>query len=461
MKDKDLQSYLNKRLSEYQVDDLPDFDSFFTAEELTPPRPKWRIWPWLSAAASVAAVLALLFVFPWSEPASQVEEMAQRLDAQVLDSPKNLPESSPENALESSSSNPLATESSSSNPSATESSSLSTAEAKPIVSKTASTELFAQAALPEAEATELSEQGYGFSQDSDISNAQTQPSSAQPISSTAINSPDYPKAESQAKVYERSIEEAYAEARQQKAASRKAKRRVSYGLSFSQNNGLLASTSSLNQNAAMNTSPLMAASSQYASVSLRAAVSKNEWKVPDNLSAGQLKAYTPIFHYPIAFGLSLDIPLANRLSLQTALTYTYLRSEIHGNQEDASRWTIDQALHYVGIPLQVAVDIVDQRSWRLYVGLGGGLEKGICGVQQAVLRQANTEHVSRANTIQPIYGLQPYTSASFGLSYTLASRWQVYLQPAVNYYFDTDQPMSIRTKKPFSLNLGAGVRLCL
>ena len=68
MTDKELQSYLKRRLSEYQVSDLPDFDSFFTPEELRPepvpmPRPKKTWWPWLTAASAVAAAIALLLIF--------------------------------------------------------------------------------------------------------------------------------------------------------------------------------------------------------------------------------------------------------------------------------------------------------------------------------------------------------------------------------------------------------------
>ena len=260
-------------------------------------------------------------------------------------------------------------------------------------------------------------------------------------------------------VYERSIEEAYADARRQKKKSKK--RSLAYGLSFSQNNGLLASASPLNQNTVMNMSPVTGITRQNASVALRSASLENEWKVPENLSVGQMKSYTPTFHYPITFGLTVDIPLTRLFSLQTGLTYTYLLSEIQGNQENATSWTLDQSLHYLGLPLSLAVDMVNHRSWRVYAAAGGGLEKGLCALQHSELRNSLTGEYSTANTIQSVSGVQPYAAASFGLAYTFASRWQVYFQPALNYYFDTNQPMSIRTKKPFSLNLGAGFRFVL
>ena len=92
MTDKELQSYLKRRLSEYQVSDLPDFDSFFSSEELRPepvamPRPKKTWWPWLTAASAVAAAIALLLIFasPSDETtAPLLSQEALRLPAFLL-----------------------------------------------------------------------------------------------------------------------------------------------------------------------------------------------------------------------------------------------------------------------------------------------------------------------------------------------------------------------------------------
>lgn len=516
MTDKELQSYLKRRLSEYQVSDLPDFDSFFTPEELRPepvtmPRPKKSWWPWLTAASAVAAAIALLLIFasPSDETVAPLLSQEAAFSDSILSSDfvaraEDL--SSSRNERSSALSlEPVAEARTSSEVEvvaqsevAAETEALMRIGSHPSVDESVLADLLL-VSDEELLSEDVMETRFGYSSTSvnksaDLLAVSDEEDPSEEAYLDDLMTPIYigstkpmPKRGSYDEgnfkleqhpggftgkiqyqsqlprkeefVYERSIEEAYADARRQKKKSKK--RSLAYGLSFSQNNGLLASASPLNQNTVMNMSPVTGITRQNASVSLRSASLQNEWKVPENLSVGQMKSYTPTFHYPITFGLTVDIPLTRLFSLQTGLTYTYLLSEIQGNQENATSWTLDQSLHYLGLPLSLAVDMVNHRSWRVYAAAGGGLEKGLCALQHSELRNSLTGEYSTANTIQSVSGVQPYAAASFGLAYTFASRWQVYLQPALNYYFDTNQPMSIRTKKPLSLNLGAGFRFVL
>ncbi|MBR0333881.1 MAG: hypothetical protein IIX13_02995 [Bacteroidales bacterium] len=524
MTDKELQSYLKRRLSEYQVSDLPDFDSFFTPEELRPepvpmPRPKKTWWPWLTAASAVAAAIALLLIF--ASPSD--ETVAPLLSQEAAFSDSILSSDFVARAEDLSSSRNERSSALSLEPVAeAKSESETVAEMKSEVEVVAEAEVAAETealirigshpsvdesvladllAVSDDEllSEDVMETQFGYSSTSvnkpaDLLAVSDEEDPSEEAYLDDMMTPRYigitkprPNPESYDEgnfkleqhpggftgkiqyqlqlprkeefVYERSIEEAYADARRQKKKSKK--RSLAYGLSFSQNNGLLASASPLNQNTVMNMSPVTGITRQNASVALRSASLENEWKVPENLSVGQMKSYTPTFHYPITFGLTFDIPLSRLFSLQTGLTYTYLLSEIQGNQENATSWTLDQSLHYLGLPLSLAVDMVNHRSWRVYAAAGGGLEKALCALQHSELRNSLTGEYSTANTTQSVSGVQPYAAASFGLAYTFSSRWQVYFQPALNYYFDTNQPMSIRTKKPFSLNLGAGFRFVL
>ena len=514
MTDKELQSYLKRRLSEYQVSDLPDFDSFFSPEELRPepvpmPRPKKTWWPWLTAASAVAAAIALLLIFASPSDKAVAPLLSQEAAfsdsilssdfvarAEDLSSSRNERSSalSLEPVVEMKSEVEVVAQSEV----AAETEAMMRIGSHPSVDESVLADLLA-VSDDELLSEDVMETRFGYSSTSvnksaDLLAVSDEEDPSEEAYLDDLMTPRYigptkpmPKRGSYDEgnfkleqhpggftgkiqyqsqlprkeefVYERSIEEAYADARRQKKKSKK--RSLAYGLSFSQNNGLLASASPLNQNTVMNMSPVTGITRQHASVSLRSASLQNEWKVPENLSVGQLTSYTPTFHYPITFGLTVDIPLTRLFSLQTGLTYTYLLSEIQGNQENATSWTLDQSLHYLGLPLSLAVDMVNHRSWRVYAAAGGGLEKGLFALQHSELRNSLTGEYSTANTIQSVSGVQPYAAASFGLAYTFASRWQVYFQPALNYYFDTNQPMSIRTKKPFSLNLGAGFRFVL
>ena len=57
-----------------------------------------------------------------------------------------------------------------------------------------------------------------------------------------------------------------------------------------------------------------------------------------------------------------------------------------------------------------------------------------------------------------ISGVQWSLNGSAGVSYRLHRDWSIYLEPRISYYFDNDQPVSIRTENSVIIGLGAGFR---
>lgn len=413
--------------------EVPSFEEMFKPEELIAPKPRLRLWPVFAAVSSVAAAILLLFtfVFDASEKALPADDFASSdsvteevspADAQLAD-------------LASHSQSPVA-QINTSQPTKAKVAQPPKAGASQPVGAIRPEDLFAAVDF-DSETSELELVAkFGMASES---KAETEPELA-------------PSPELEPAKFERSIEEAYAEARQQK--TKPFSRRISYGARFTQNSSLLASVTPSGTTA----SPMSNLVSSYGNVGLRSATPKNEWKTPQNLTKSQLMAYKPMYRYPLSLGVEVGIPLSPLFTLHTGLTYTYLSSEISGGQENASLWTLHQALHYVGIPLSLAINIFDSDRWRFYAALGGGLEKGICGTQRSMVRKSFDDAYSTEITRQAVQGVQPYAAASLGLSYTFSSDWALYLAPGLNYYFDTDQPMSIRTKKPLNLNVSAGFR---
>lgn len=418
--------------------EVPSFEEMFKPEELIAPKPRLRLWPVFAAVSSVAAAILLLFtfVFDASEKALPADDFASSDFVTEEVSPADAPLAD----FASHSQSPVA-EINTSQPTATGISQPTKAGASQPVGAIRPEDLFAAVDF-DSETRELELVAkFGMASESKAepeSETETAPLELEP-------SPEPVE-------FERSIEEAYAEARQQK--TKPFSRRISYGARFTQNSSLLASVTPSGTTA----SPMSNLVSSYGNVGLRSATPKNEWKTPQNLTESQLMAYKPMYRYPLSVGLEVGIPLSSLFTLHTGLTYTYLSSEISGGQENASLWTLQQALHYVGIPLSLAINIFDSDRWRFYAALGGGLEKGICGTQRSMVRKSFDDAYSTEITRQAVQGVQPYAAASLGLSYTFSSDWALYLAPGLNYYFDTDQPMSIRTKKPLNLNVSAGFR---
>lgn len=433
--------------------EVPSFEEMFKPEELIAPKPRLRLWPVFAAVSSVAAAILLLFtfVFDASEKALPADDFASSNSVTEEVSPADAPLAD----LASHPKSPVA-QINTSQTTATGISQPPKAGASQPVGAIRPEDLFAAVDF-DSETREL-ELVAKFGMASETKSETAPENKSKSISEsepkpTSELSPDFaPEPEPEPAKFERSIEEAYAEARQQK--TKPFSRRISYGARFTQNSSLLASVTPSGTTA----SPMSNLVSSYGNVGLRSATPKNEWKTPQNLTESQLMAYKPMYRYPLSVGLEVGIPLSSLFTLHTGLTYTYLSSEISGGQENASLWTLQQALHYVGIPLSLAINIFDSDRWRFYAALGGGLEKGICGTQRSMVRKSFDDAYSTEITRQAVQGVQPYAAASLGLSYTFSSDWALYLAPGLNYYFDTDQPMSIRTKKPLNLNVSAGFR---
>lgn len=431
--------------------EVPSFEEMFKPEELIAPKPRLRLWPVFAAVSSVAAVILLLFtfVFDASEKTLPADDFASSSSVTEEVSPANAPLAD----LASHSQSSVA-QINTSQPTATGISQPTKAKVSQPVGAIRPEDLFAAVDF-DSETRELELVAkFGMASESKAEpelETETAPETEPELAPSPELGPE-PGPEPEPAKFERSIEEAYAEARQQK--TKPFSRRISYGARFTQNSSLLASVTPSGTTA----SPMSNLVSSYGNVGLRSATPKNEWKTPQNLTKSQLMAYKPMYRYPLSVGLEVGIPLSSLFTLHTGLTYTYLSSEISGGQENASLWTLQQALHYVGIPLSLAINIFDSDRWRFYAALGGGLEKGICGTQRSMVRKSFDDAYSTEITRQAVQGVQPYAAASLGLSYTFSSDWALYLAPGLNYYFDTDQPMSIRTKKPLNMNVSAGFR---
>lgn len=429
--------------------EVPSFEEMFKPEELIAPKPRLRLWPVFAAVSSVAAAILLLFtfVFDASEKALPADDFASSDSVTEEVSPADAPLAD----LASHPKSPVA-QINNSQPTKVGISQPPKAGASQPVGAIRPEDLFAAVDF-DSETRELELVAkFGMASESKAEpeiETETAPETEPELAPSLELEPE---PEPEPAKFERSIEEAYAEARQQK--TKPFPRRISYGARFTQNSSLLASVTPSGTTA----SPMSNLVSSYGNVGLRSATPKNEWKTPQNLTESQLMAYKPMYRYPLSVGLEVGIPLSPLFALHTGLTYTYLSSEISGGQENASLWTLQQALHYVGIPLSLAINIFDSDRWRFYAALGGGLEKGICGTQRSMVRKSFDDAYSTEITRQAVQGVQPYAAASLGLSYTFSSDWALYLAPGLNYYFDTDQPMSIRTKKPLNLNVSAGFR---
>ena len=171
------------------------------------------------------------------------------------------------------------------------------------------------------------------------------------------------------------------------------------------------------------------------------------------------------YDLPFTVCFSIGIPIAKRLHINTGLQYTYIHSktEEFGNVDNGLISKDDKVLHYLGIPLMLSYEIINRNVFRLYVSGGGAAEKGLLETHnQKVFRELNQESVFvPTDKNKSIPGFQFSLNANIGASISLFKGLNLYVEPGFAWYIPNmqrPQPTSIRTQRPFFVNITAGVR---
>jgi hypothetical protein len=163
---------------------------------------------------------------------------------------------------------------------------------------------------------------------------------------------------------------------------------------------------------------------------------KNEIMVPDNVNSQ--------YGLPLSAKFMIRKDIGTRWAIESGLSYTYLHTKYKWNKN-----TVNQQLHYLGIPLNVVCYVVSKPNWNIYASAGGMMEKGVYA------------HINRSDKLVTkvnMKGLQWSVTGAVGTTYKLRKNVGLFFEPQFGYFFDNNQPESIRTESPISFGLGAGLR---
>lgn len=162
-------------------------------------------------------------------------------------------------------------------------------------------------------------------------------------------------------------------------------------------------------------------------------------------------------HQPIKAGVSLRIPLSNRWSVSTGVTYSYLGSDISQETGNA-RMETKQKLHYVGIPVNVNYSVLRTNRLNLYASAGVEIEKLVSGKQDTEHYEGNT--FTKA-TSQSVKEGRPQISGNVavGAEFRIVNQLSIYAEPGLAYHFDNGSDVeNIYKEKPLNLNVQVGLR---
>ncbi len=159
---------------------------------------------------------------------------------------------------------------------------------------------------------------------------------------------------------------------------------------------------------------------------------------------------------PVSVGLGAGYSLNDRFSLQSGLNYTFLSSEwetgavYHGETK--------QKLHFIGIPLSLSYKIAEWKRVQFYAAAGAMTEVNVAGKLNTKIFVENDEIRHEKKHIRMKEWMWS-VNARAGASYPLLRFLSVYAEVGAGYYFDNGSDIeTIRSEKPFNVNLQAGFR---
>ena len=160
---------------------------------------------------------------------------------------------------------------------------------------------------------------------------------------------------------------------------------------------------------------------------------------------------------PIRASLTFLYPINDVLGIETGATYSLLRSSF-STSSGLRVSDVSQSLGYVGVPLNLRVNLLDRDRFSVYASGGGMLEKCVKAAQRTkvLLNDVVSEDYSRNFKVKP---LQWSVNAAAGLQMDVAGNFGIYAEPGISYHFDNHSNVSsIYTDRPLDFILTFGAR---
>ena len=170
------------------------------------------------------------------------------------------------------------------------------------------------------------------------------------------------------------------------------------------------------------------------------------------------------FGLPFSAGISLRYDFNPRWGIGTGIVYSNLSRSFTGNYHEVENGVVAKVVnsdditnlqHYIGVPVNVFFNIVNTGNWNVHVRMDGMAEK--------LLDNHYLIHGSDGDLHfhQKTNGLQFSTGAGVGVEFKFSPNVGIYFDPTLRYYFDGNQPRSIRTIQPLRMDFEAGLRFSL
>lgn len=164
------------------------------------------------------------------------------------------------------------------------------------------------------------------------------------------------------------------------------------------------------------------------------------------------------FGLPVSAGIGFRYDFTPRWGIGTGIQYTNLSRSFMGDYREVENGPvlydtdISNQLHYVGIPLNLFFNIVNDGNWNVHVRMDGTAEKLVDN--HFVIHDTGGD-IHYRQTVDP---LQLSAGVGVGVEFKFTPYLGIYFDPTLRYYFDCGQPRSLRTIQPLRLDFEVGLR---
>ena len=170
------------------------------------------------------------------------------------------------------------------------------------------------------------------------------------------------------------------------------------------------------------------------------------------------------FGLPFSAGISLRYDFNPRWGIGTGIVYSNLSRSFTGNYHEVENGVVAKVVnsdditnlqHYIGVPVNVFFNIVNTGSWNFHARMDGMGEK-LVDNHFLIHDSEGDIHLH-----QKAQGLQFSAGLGIGVEFKFSPHVGIYFDPTLRYYFNGNQPRSIRTIQPLRMDFEAGLRFSL
>ena len=176
-----------------------------------------------------------------------------------------------------------------------------------------------------------------------------------------------------------------------------------------------------------------------------------------SVGEGMGSIYDIRHYFPVSVGLELKYSFLNdRLGVGLGVNYTFLISDYQALVSMSSarfQGSVRQSIHYIGVPLNLYVTILSGKRLSFYANAGCMLEKAVRASYDITDLYSNRYR----KDINP-EGVQWSANIGLGLECRIFDFMGLFVDPRLTYFFDCDQPYTVRAEQPLQFNLEVGFR---